>query len=59
MNCKKVILGIICTLVAVGAIVAAIVIFREQIAVFFEDIIEKVDLKRFRRNEEYADFADM
>ena len=59
MNGNKLILCAICAFVTVVAAITAIVIFRNEIAEFFADVKDKVDIKRFRRNGEYADYADM
>ena len=59
MNGNKLILCAICAFVTVVAAITAIVIFRNEIAEFFADVRDKVDIKRFRRNGEYADYADM
>ena len=59
MKGHKLILCAVCALVTVVAAVTAFVIFRNEIAEFFTDIKEKVDIKNFRKNGEYADYADM
>ena len=59
MRGNKLILCAICAFVTVVAAITAIVIFRNEIAEFFADVKDKVDIKRFRRNGEYADYADM
>ena len=59
MKGYKLILCAVCAFVTVVAAVTAIVIFRNEIVDFFADIKEKVDIKKFRRNGEYADYADM
>ena len=65
MKGNKLLICVICTFVAVATAVTAIIIFRKQIADFFVDIKErvdiksKVDFKKFRRNGEYADYADV
>ena len=59
MNGNKLLLCAICAFVTVVAAITAIVIFRNEIAEFFADVRDKVDIKRFRRNGEYADYADM
>ena len=58
MKGKKIILYTICALVAIGAAVMAIIIFRNEIARFFVDIKDKIEEKRFHSNAEYADYAD-
>ena len=59
MKGSKVILCAVCAFVTVAAAVTAIFIFRNEIAYFLADIKDKIDEKRFRRNGEYADFADV
>ena len=59
MKGYKLILCAVCAFVTVVAAITAIVIFRNEIVDFFADIKEKVDIKKFRRNGEYADYADM
>ena len=59
MKGNKLILCAVGAFVAVAAAVTAIVIFRNEIADFFVDIKDKIDFKRFRRNGEFADYADM
>ena len=60
MKSKKLLLCAVCAFVTVAAAVTALIIFRNEIGDFFVDIKEKIDFKRFRRNNgEYADYADM
>ena len=59
MKGNKLILCAVCAFVTVVAAVTAVVLFRNEIAEFFVDVKEKIDFKRFRRNGEYADYADM
>ena len=59
MKQNKLLLCAICAFVTVAAAVTAIIIFRNEIADLFVEIKEKVDIKKFRRNGEYADYADM
>ena len=59
MKGQKLLLCAICAFVTVAAAVTAIIIFRNEIAYFFVDIKDKIDDKRFRRNGEYADYADI
>ena len=59
MKCNKLLLCAICAFVTVVAAVTAIIIFRNEIAELFVEIKEKIDINRFRRNGEYADYADM
>ena len=59
MKGNKLLLCAVCAFVTVVAAVTAVVIFRNEIAEFFAEIKDKIDIKRFRRNGEYADYADM
>ena len=59
MQGTKLLLCAICAFVTVVAAITAIVIFRNEIAYFFMDIKDKIEEKRFRRNGEFADYADM
>ena len=59
MNGKKVLLTAICAFVAIAAAITAIIIFKSEIIEFFVEVKDKIDAKRFHRNGEYADFADM
>jgi len=59
MDGKKLLLTAVCAFVAVAAAITAILIFRNEIAEFFVDVKDKIDIRRFRRNGEYADYADM
>jgi len=59
MKGSKLILCAVCAFVAVVAAITAVVIFRNQIAEFFVDVKDRIDINRFRRNGEYADYADM
>ena len=59
MDGKKLLLCAMCAFVTVVAAITAIIIFRNEIAEFFVDIKDKIDIKRFSRNGEYADYADM
>ena len=59
MRSKRLILTAACAFVTVVAAVTAIVIFRNEIAEFFVVIKDRVDINRFRRNGEYADYAEM
>ena len=58
MKGTKLILSVICVIVALAAAVSAIIIFKNEIACFIADIKLKLDEKRLRRNGEYADYAD-
>ena len=59
MDGKKLLLTAVCAFVAVAAAITAILVFRNEIVEFFVDVKDKIDIKRFRRNGEYADYADM
>ena len=59
MKGNKLLLCAICAFVTVVAAITAIIIFRNEIAEFFVDVKDKIDIKKFRRNGEYADYADM
>ena len=59
MKGSKILVYAICAIVTVAAVVTAIVIFRNQIADFFVEIKDKIDIKKLRRNGEFADYADM
>ena len=59
MKGTKVILYALLAFVTVASAIAAIIIFRNEIAYFLADIKDKIDEKRIRHNGEYADYADM
>ena len=59
MKGNKLILCAVCVFVTIVAAITAIVIFRNEIAEFFEDFKLRLDEKKFRQNGEYADYADM
>ena len=59
MNGNKLLLCAICAFVTIVAAITAIVIFRNEITEFFMDVKDKIDIKKFRNNGEYADYADM
>ena len=59
MKGSKILLSAICAFVAIAAAVAALYFFRNEIVNFFVEIKDKVDIKKFRRNGEYEDFADV
>jgi len=59
MKGNKLLLCAVCVFVTVIAAITAISIFRNEIADFFVDIKDRIDVKRFRRNGEYADYADI
>ena len=59
MKSSKLLLCAVCAFVTVVAAVTAIIIFRNEIAEFFVDVKDRIDINRFRRNGEFADYADM
>jgi len=59
MNGKKVLVYAICGFVAVAAAIAAIYVFRNEIADFFVDIKARIDEQRIKAEGEYADYADV
>ena len=59
MKAHKLLLCAVCAFVTVAAAVTAIIIFRNEIADFFVEVKERIDLSKFRHNGEYADYADM
>ena len=59
MKGNKVIVYAICGFVTVCAAIAAIYVFRNEIADFFVDIKARIDEKRLHRDGEYADFEDV
>ena len=59
MKGNKLMLCAICAFVTVIAAITAVIVFRNEIAEFFVDVKEKIDINRFRRNGEYADYADV
>jgi len=59
MKGSKVLLFAVCGFVTVCAAIAAIYLFRDEIADFFVDIKARIDEKRLHRNVEYADYDDV
>jgi len=59
MKGKTLLLCAIFAFIAIVAGITAFILFRNEIVDFFVDVKDKVDLKKFRRNGEYADYADM
>lgn len=55
----KLILSVVCAIIAIAAAVTAIVIFRQQIAEFFTEVKIKVDTKKLKKNGEFDDYADI
>jgi len=58
MKGNKILIYAICGFVAVAAAVAAVYIFRNEIADFFVDIKARIDEKRLRGAGEYADYEE-
>ena len=59
MKGNKLLLYAVGAFVAVAAAVTAILIFRNEIAEILADVKDKIDFKRFQRNGEFADYADV
>ena len=59
MRGVKILLCAICVIATITAAVMAIIVFKNEIAYFFEDIKSRIDEKRLRHNGEYADYADV
>ena len=59
MKCNKIMIYAICGFVTVAAAIAAIYIFRNEIADFFVDIKARIEEHKTRKNGEYADYADL
>ena len=59
MKCNKVAIYAVCGFVAVAAAIAAIYVFRNEIADFFVDIKARIDEKRLGIAGEYADYEDV
>jgi len=59
MKGNKILVYAICGFVAVAAAIAAIYVFRNEIADFFVDIKARIDEKRLQAEGEYADYADV
>jgi len=59
MKSNKLLIYAICGFVAVAAAIAAIYIFRNEIADFFVDIKARIDEKRLHSEGEYADYEDV
>jgi hypothetical protein len=56
----KLLISAICVIVAIAAAVAAIIIFRNEIAFFFKELKEKVEEKKwFTPKGEFSDYADV
>jgi len=59
MKGNKILVYAICGFVAVAAALAAIYVFRNEIADFFVDIKARIDEQRLKAESEYADYADV
>ena len=59
MKGYKVLLCAVCAFITIVAAVTAIIIFRNEIAEFFEEVKDKIDAKRLSRDGEFADYADV
>ena len=59
MRGYKLILCIVCAAAVIVAAATALVIFRNELFGYYEDLKGKFDAKVRRRNGEYADYADM
>jgi len=59
MKNHKLLFGAICALLTAITVVVAVFIFRNEIADFFVMLKSKIDVKKLRKNGEYADYADM
>lgn len=59
MKCNKLMIYAICGFVAVAAAVAAVYVFRNEIADFFVDVKARIEERKLRRSGEYSDYADL
>jgi len=59
MKSNKILVYAICGFVAVAAAIAAVYVFRNEIADFFVDIKARIDEQRLKVAGEYADYADV
>ena len=59
MKNTRLVVCIVCTIVAIAAAVTALVIFRNEIIYFFSDLKDKLDEKKLHLNGEYEDYADV
>jgi len=59
MKSNKILVYAICGFVAVAAAIAAVYVFRNEIADFFVDIKARIDEQRLKAAGEYADYADV
>ena len=60
MKGYKLILCALCAFVTVVAAVTAVIVFRNEIADFFVEVKDKFeDKKWFRKDGEFADYADV
>jgi len=58
MRGVRLVLYALCVLLTIVAAIAAVVMFRNEIAGFFVDIKNKINEKRFRNSGEYEDYVD-
>ena len=56
---KKLILCLICGFVTLAAAITAIIVFRNQIADFCEELKTRVEEKKRQHKGEFADYADI
>ena len=59
MKGTKLILCAVCAFLTVVAAITAIVMFRNEIADFFADVLGKIEDNRYRKSGEFADYADL
>ena len=60
MKGYKLVLCAVCAVVTVIAAITAIIVFRNEIAYFLADVKDKLDEKKwFRKDGEFADYADV
>jgi len=59
MKGLKLVICIVCAFVAIAAVVAAIIMYRNQIAEFVIDVRSKIDEKKLKSNGEFEDYADV
>ena len=59
MKGYKILFYAICAFTAIAAAIAAIYVFRNEIADFFVDIKSRIDEKRLEDEGEFSDYADV
>ena len=59
MKGTKLILCAVCAFLTVVAAITAIVMFRNEIADFFADVLGRIEDNRYRNSGEFADYADL